>query len=128
MAESSLRSQRRNTFSNFCILRSCSHVAWFIVPHFLKGTENRTTRVLPNPDNSRAYDKYCICPCRNRTIMIQISLFKGPHRHARHETIRTQPDIPGSADLRWPKPAAPWPEMPGTRANGRRHFGKTKRK
>src|SRR5271169_2402617 len=56
MAESSRRSKRRNTSSNFCILRSCSHVAWFIVPHFLTGTQNRTTRVLPNPDNSLAYD------------------------------------------------------------------------
>ena len=56
MAESSLRSQRLNTSRNFCILRSCSHAVRFIVPRFLTGTENRTTRVLPNPDNSSAYD------------------------------------------------------------------------
>jgi hypothetical protein len=24
-----------------------------------------------------------------------------------HEIARTQPDVPGSADLHWPKPAAP---------------------
>jgi hypothetical protein len=32
------------------------YLARFIVPHLLTGAENRTTRVLPNPDNSLAYD------------------------------------------------------------------------
>ena len=40
---------------NFCILRSYSHAVRFIAP-LLGGAENRTTRVLPNPDNSSAYD------------------------------------------------------------------------
>ena len=40
---------------NFCILRSCSHAVRFIAP-LLCGAQNRTTRVLPNPDNSCAYD------------------------------------------------------------------------
>jgi hypothetical protein len=41
--------------ANFCILRSCSHLVRFTI-HLLAEAENRTTRVLPNPDNSRAYD------------------------------------------------------------------------
>ena len=54
--ESSPASQRLNTSRNFCILRSCSHVARFIDSP-LAGAQNRTTRVLPNPDNSCAYDR-----------------------------------------------------------------------
>src|ERR1700680_302938 len=92
MAESSLRSKRRNTSSNFCILRSCSHVAWFIVPHFLTGTQNRTTRVLPNPDNSLAYDTGNTSPLKtdpdcdilvSMTRIAKSKLTKPPKRQVR---------------------------------------------
>src|SRR5262245_59151428 len=52
--DSSPRSQRLKTSRNFCILRSCSHVAWFIAPAPTQGIKTgqlvcyltRTTRVL----------------------------------------------------------------------------------
>ena len=55
IADSCLRSHRLNTSRNFTILRSCSHVVRFMI-HAPLQSMNRTTRVLPNPDNSCAPD------------------------------------------------------------------------
>ena len=49
ITDSSRRSHRLKTSRNFCILRSCSHVVRFIDPPPAEA-QNRTTRVLPNPD------------------------------------------------------------------------------
>jgi hypothetical protein len=54
-AGSSLAFHRLNTSENFSILRSCSQVGLFMI-RVLTEAENPTTRVLPNPDNSRAAD------------------------------------------------------------------------
>jgi|ERR1700730_74593 hypothetical protein len=53
-----------------------------------KGAENRITRVLPNPDNSCAYDSSRIRACQKRTIMILVRTIS--HQGISYQGIRVR--------------------------------------